>query len=124
MGAVVASMIVAISTSVGASAADRIDYPTLVAGLSQNRVMLIDVREPGEFTEGHVPGAINLPLSTLKAEAVPKPADRTVVVMCRSGRRSAQAMAILSAAGRTDVVDYSGSWNDWVAHSGAVATGR
>ncbi|TBW37603.1 rhodanese-like domain-containing protein [Siculibacillus lacustris] len=102
------------------AAAERTTYEAVGAGLAAGRIVLIDVREPEEFRTGHVPGAVNMPLSAFKPAAVPAPGDKTVVVMCRSGARSARAISALATIGRTDVVDYSGSLNDWTAHGGAL----
>lgn len=96
----------------------------LEAGMSAGSIVLVDVREADEFVAGHVPGAINLPLSGLTAAALPAPAGKTVVVMCRSGNRSSRAQAIAVAGGRADVVNYSGSMNEWSARGGAIVTGR
>jgi rhodanese-related sulfurtransferase len=106
-----------------AQAAEKIDFASLKQGLAAQKLVLVDVREADEFAAGHVPGAINLPLSRLKVGDVPKPATERVVVMCRSGNRSARAVAALAAAGRDDVIDYAGSYLDWTAKGGPVVTG-
>lgn len=61
---------------------------------------LIDVRSPGEFATGHLPGAINVPVDALggKAHTI-GPKDGAVVVYCASGARSAVARAMLKAQG-------------------------
>lgn len=67
---------------------------------------LIDVRSPAEFRGGHVPGAKNLPLQSLRnrmGEIGPK--DREVVVYCASGSRSGSASSQLRAAGFASVID-------------------
>lgn len=66
--------------------------------------VLLDVRTPGEFADGHVAGALNIPVDELARRAAELPADKPVVVYCRSGRRSAIAAELLSAQGRT-VID-------------------
>ena len=76
--------------------------------------VIVDVRTPEEYAEGHIPGAINIPLDTLGDE---QPAelpdlDQRIYVYCRSGRRSATATAILAGIGYTDVVDFGGIL-DW-----------
>jgi rhodanese-related sulfurtransferase len=116
-------MAMVVAAANGAQAAEKIDFATLKQGLAAHRLVLVDVREADEFAAGHVPGAINLPLSRLKADDVPKPASERVVVMCRSGNRSARAVAALEAAGRSDLIDYSGSYLDWTAKGGPVVTG-
>lgn len=58
--------------------------------------LLLDVREDAEWREVHVPAAVHVPLSTLTPQDF---AGRTVLAMCRSGRRSAKAVEALEAAG-------------------------
>lgn len=74
--------------------------------------LLLDVRTPEEFREGHVNGALNIPVQVLAqriAEVGPK--DRHVVVYCRSGGRSAAATQLLKASGYhvTDI----GAMSNW-----------
>ena len=76
--------------------------------------IVVDVRTPEEYAEGHIPGAINIPLDTLGDE---QPAelpdlDQRIYVYCRSGRRSATSTAILAGIGYRDVVDFGGIL-DW-----------
>jgi rhodanese-related sulfurtransferase len=66
--------------------------------------VVVDVRSPAEFAQGHVPGALNLPVDGLAGRLAELPAERMVVVYCASGARSARAAALLRGAGRT-VVD-------------------
>ena len=61
--------------------------------------ILVDVREPFEFTEGHIEGAVNIPLSTIQSELSSLKNFKTVYVNCRSGGRSAQACTFLTSAG-------------------------
>lgn len=67
--------------------------------------LLLDVRTPGEFASGHVPGAQNVPVETLPAGAAGLPTDKPVVVYCRSGARSARAKGILLQSGFASVHD-------------------
>ncbi|WP_128436535.1 rhodanese-like domain-containing protein [Streptomyces cyaneus] len=95
--------------------------------------VLLDVREADEWAEGHAPGAVLAPLSSLTAgELLPKAArGRPIVAICRSGKRSREAAALLTARGGTDVVDVVGGMRAWVeaglpvvAESGAGTPGR
>lgn len=60
---------------------------------------LLDVRTPGEFAGGHLDGAINIPVDALASRIGELPADKPVVVYCRSGRRSAIAADLLAQKG-------------------------
>ena len=67
---------------------------------------LVDVRSPGEFSEGHIPGAVNIPVDEVERRAGEIGADsRPVVVYCRSGARSARAAATLQRLGFKQVVN-------------------
>ena len=62
--------------------------------------LLLDVRTPAEFCDGHLTHAVNVPMQELPARiADVRPTSRPVVVYCRSGGRSAMAKAVLTRAG-------------------------
>ena len=61
--------------------------------------VLVDVRELEEWQAGHAADAVHVPMSALPGRAEDIPADRDVVVVCRSGNRSAQVTAYLNQAG-------------------------
>lgn len=73
--------------------------------------ILLDVRTPAEFAGGHLDGALNIPVDALASRLGELPADKTIVVYCRSGRRSAIAADLLTDAGRK-VIDIGtmGAW--------------
>ena len=58
---------------------------------------LVDVREADEYKAGHIPGAINIPLSAIADTALPK--DQTIFLYCLRGTRSRQAAGILKKMG-------------------------
>jgi len=60
-------------------------------GLSEGRMVLVDVREPNETALERYPGAVIVPLSAFDPAAIPDPQGREVVFACRSGRRSVTA---------------------------------
>ena len=67
--------------------------------LAARSVVVIDVREPGEWRRGHIKGSQNIPLTRL-VRGVPKlPADKAIVTVCASGHRSAAAARTLTRAG-------------------------
>jgi phage shock protein E len=71
--------------------------------------VVLDVRTPEEFGDGHLEGARNLPLADDFAAAVARlPRDGSYVLYCRTGNRSAQAAQIMAGLGFTDVADAGG----------------
>ena len=87
-------------------------------------VVVVDVRTPEEFAEGHLPDAVNINLqgADFAGEVAALDPSATYVVYCRSGNRSAQAAALMAEAGFTDVRDLGGI-GDWAAAGGEVVTG-
>jgi phage shock protein E len=68
--------------------------------LVQSGARLVDVRTPDEFAAGHIPGAINIPVQQLETRIHElEPREGTVVLYCRSGRRSGDAARMLKRAG-------------------------
>ena len=71
--------------------------------------VLLDVRTPQEYSEGHIPGSINVPLQTLdKVRSVVENKDTELFVYCYSGGRSRQAAAMLGQMGYTKVNNIGG----------------
>lgn len=72
--------------------------------------ILVDVREPYEYAEGHIPNAVNIPLSGVVkgVNDLGLNKESAIVVYCRSGRRSAEAAAALSKAGYKNLYDLGG----------------
>lgn len=82
------------------------------AALDAPRALLLDVRTPEEHAEGHLKGALNIPVDDLAVRLTElEPKDRPVVVFCRSGFRSSRAAEILREAGFRDVHDLGGMSN-------------
>jgi len=74
---------------------------------------LIDVREEDEFAAGHVPGAVNLPMSQLGALLDRLP-DEPFDVICQAGGRSAQVVTALTQRGH-DATNVEGGTGEWIA---------
>jgi len=88
----------------------------LAAALEQTPPpFLLDVRTPGEYAQGHIPGAVLVPSYALedRVSELAKYGDRTVVVYCEVGSRSAKAARTLLAKGFPHVVNYEGSMRAW-----------
>ena len=90
--------------------------PADVAAIADNpEVVIIDVREPFEYDEGHIPGAQLIPLGTIPDRINEIPTDKTVIAVCRSGNRSGQATEYLRQQGFDNVHNMNGGMNDWQA---------
>jgi rhodanese-related sulfurtransferase len=75
---------------------------------------LLDVRQPEEFAQGHIQGAVLMPLGSLPNSYKQIPKGVTLVVYCRSGHRSAQAVSFLLAQGYDKAVSLSGGFTAWL----------
>jgi rhodanese-related sulfurtransferase len=95
---------------------------TTAAGLRDAGAVVLDVREPSEWAEGHVPGATLIPLGELARRASELPHDGTIVVICLSGNRSAQGRDILLAAGY-EATSVDGGMTAWRAAGLPVEAG-
>lgn len=84
---------------------------------------LLDVRDAEEYSQGHVPGAVLMPLTTLPVRYHQLPTDRTIHVICAVGSRSALAAAWLARQGY-DTMNVEGGTSEWVAAGLPVQTGR
>jgi rhodanese-related sulfurtransferase len=84
-------------------------------------VVFIDVREPNEWTLGHVPGAVHIPRGILESNVEnAAPRDGTVVLYCAGGSRSALAADTLRQMGYTDVRSMARGFRGWVEEGGEV----
>jgi rhodanese-related sulfurtransferase len=81
--------------------------------------VLIDVRTPAEYADGHVPGAKNIPLDQIGSRMAELPTDQEIYLVCRSGSRSARAASLLSAEGR-QTVNVAGGTLAWQRAGKAV----
>ena len=71
--------------------------------------VLLDVRTPQEYREGHIPGSVNVPLQSLStADQIPAGKDAPLFVYCYSGARSSQAIRLLAGMGYTNTKNIVG----------------
>ncbi len=84
------------------------------AWIQQRQAFVLDVRDPWEYAEGRIPGALSLPQSdlALRLEGVPK--DRDVLVVCATGNRSLRSAGFLTAVGHTRVTNLDGGTSGWI----------
>ncbi|MDD5371211.1 MAG: rhodanese-like domain-containing protein [Anaerolineaceae bacterium] len=85
---------------------------------------ILDVREPSEWEQFHISGATLIPLGDLPNRLTEVPKDREVVVVCRTGHRSAQGRDILTQAGFTHVTSMAGGITAWQAQGLPLVTGQ
>jgi len=81
--------------------------------LYPDKAFFLDVREVVEWDAGHVPDTTNIPLSELENRLNELPTDQDIVVICRSGNRSAEGRDILLDAGFKNVTSMAGGVSDW-----------
>jgi len=80
--------------------------------LAARSVVVIDVRQPGEWRRGHIDGSLNVPLGRI-GHGLPRiPANKAIVTVCASGHRSAAAARALHRAGYT-VENLKGGMHAW-----------
>jgi phage shock protein E len=77
--------------------------------LMTSGAVVVDVRTPSEYKDGHVKGSINLPLQTLNANLNKLKKDQVIITCCRSGSRSGMAKRMLKANG-FEQVHNGGPW--------------
>ncbi|MFB6091477.1 MAG: sulfurtransferase [Haloquadratum sp.] len=115
-----------------------VDYRTVAGALDADETVIVDTREPQEYDEGHLPGAVNLdwrelvddetrglkPESELReilAAAGVTP-DRRVLLYCNTARRISHTYVVLRSLGYEDVGFYEGSLTEWTDRGGPVET--
>ena len=96
---------------------------TQAAELRDQGAFVLDVREPDEWAAGHIPGATLIPLGQLASRLAELPQDQQIVVVCRSGNRSATGRDLLLDAGFADVTSMGGGMNAWASQGLAMVTG-
>ena len=84
----------------------------------ESSYIILDVRTAQEYSEKHIPGAINIPNETIGTEDIPELPDKEqlILVYCRSGNRSKQASEKLVKQGYTNIVEFGGI-HDWTGET-------
>lgn len=116
-------------------AAPVIDFPKMkeIAESKDDKYVIVDVREPDEYSAGHIPGAINIPVKSspgalgLDAEefkdtfGFEKPdTNKTLVFYCLAGVRAGMGEELASTFGYEHRLNYVGSFGDWMKNKGEV----
>jgi rhodanese-related sulfurtransferase len=96
-----------------------IDHQDFEHAVKAGHTAIVDVREAHEFAQGHIPKSVNMPLSRFDPRRLPH--GKPVVLVCRSGVRSASAVRKAHAGGRGDVRHYAGGIVGWLSHNGVFS---
>jgi rhodanese-related sulfurtransferase len=99
-----------------AAAIPTIEYPEFEKAWEEGACFVVDVREPHEFAAGHIPGALNQPLSDFDPALLPK--GKPIVLVCQAGVRSVTAWRSAQAAGVEDIGHYLGGTAGWRRNGG------
>lgn len=95
---------------------EQISVAEAKAALNSRKAIFLDVREPAEWENGHIPNAKHLPRGLLEfkvANVLPDKSAR-IIVYCKTGGRGTFATETLQRLGYTDVVNMAGGWKAWV----------
>lgn len=124
--AVIAVAVVVVAYSNQAAAKTLPDEVSVqqAAELRASGAFVVDVREPSEWAEAHIPGAVLIPLGELESRMDEVPQGQTVLVYCSSGSRSVAARGILRAAGYPNVISLSGGITAWIAAGHETVSGQ
>ncbi|WP_207798998.1 rhodanese-like domain-containing protein [Taibaiella soli] len=84
-------------------------------GLLKQKHVILDVRTPGEFSGGHIEGAVNIPLSQLRTVEMPMDKNAVIITCCSHGLRSVKAVEILKNRGFVNAHN-GGAWSELEKH--------
>jgi rhodanese-related sulfurtransferase len=122
--------VLAASIAFGALAAEPpvIEPKTVVERLAwgDRSLVVLDVRTPAEYAEGHIPGAINIPHTELasRISELSEARKSDLVVYCRSGSRSAQALGVLRESGFSRLFHLDGDYTRWSEEKRPVSVAK
>ena len=88
--------------------------------MGRDDVAVIDVREPREYSGGHVPNAQLIPVASVFARRGELPRERDVIFVCQVGQRSALACEMAAAAGLTRLFNLEGGTEAWIKSGNPV----
>jgi hydroxyacylglutathione hydrolase len=106
----------------GRSTVPEIDPAAASAWVREHDAAVVDVREPSEYRDGHIPGAASIPQCQLADRLAEVPRDRDVLLVCRSGVRSLRCAWFLKQTGYERVTNLRGGTLSWIAAALPVET--
>ncbi|WP_100643128.1 rhodanese-like domain-containing protein [Alteromonas facilis] len=92
---------------------ENVSVDTVKEWVDNGDAILIDVREPNEFKQVHIPGATLLPLGSITASDLPN-VDEKIVIYCLKGGRGSQACVKVATEGKATVFNLEGGIEAWV----------
>ena len=109
-----ATMMVGCNNSKATKGFDSVDASRFAEVIENEQIQIIDTRTPAEFSEGHIPGAVNIDIDSEEFEAMVAKLDksRPVAVYCRGGRRSKEAAEHMVSCG-LEVTELSNGILSW-----------
>jgi len=110
------------SLGIDLQTSDLVDLDTFKTYLNRDDVQVVDLRGAAEYNAGHVEGAENVFIGTLDKNLDKINRDRPVVIYCQGGDRATIGYSMLARNGFTNVKNFSGSMNEWVANGNPVVT--
>jgi phage shock protein E len=117
-------LLAAIACRAVAAGPDAIEPKALVERIAwaDASLVVLDVRTPAEFAEGHVPGAVNIPHTELAARIAELSGarDKDIVVYCRAGGRADLALGVLGQAGFKRLFHLKGDYTRWTEENRPV----
>jgi len=102
----------------------QLDAPELNKRSGENGLQVVDVRSPEEWSHGHMPGAIHIPLAQLPDRVGELDTSAPIVLHCKGGGRSSIATSFLQSRGLSDVSNLTGGFDAWVAQGFKVAANK
>ena len=102
----------------------QLDAPGLNKLAGRNGLQVVDVRSPEEWTSGHMPGAIHIPLAQLPDRVGELDASAPIVLHCKGGGRSSIATSFLQSRGLSNVSNLAGGFDAWVAQGFKTDAGK
>jgi rhodanese-related sulfurtransferase len=101
-----------------------IDPKTLMKWIEEEKVTIVDVREPWEFAHERLKNVIHIPMSSFDPKKVPAEKGKIVVFYCKGGVRSARAAGMWMALGHEDGYHLAGGLDFWKAEGGALESAK
>jgi rhodanese-related sulfurtransferase len=124
--AVIAAVVVLAGITVSAQAirnVPRITIDELKALMAEKNVVILDVREPGSFAKGRIPGAINIDYTQILAKAEQFAGEKRAIVAycaCANEMTAARAAVDLAAKGIPGAKALKGGWDEWVSRGETI----